>query len=473
MSVRPLAIDIGADLLIDRNPGILKSTAASGAGTLTVYSISKFAVNQILLIGELGEEDAEIIKTHASTAPTGNTVTLASNLVKSHPKDTRVYVILYDQYEVSNASTITGAKSVLGSVTNINPEDIENIFDDSTASGGYYFIRYKNSITGTFSDYSDPIPYLGFPENAVGYVINLAMNDLGKQFTEKLTYETLIAKLNAMLRFRRGKLKRWSNAQEFDYSLGAVNRGEYRFALPDSYYDPNSNKSMLDIRIGDGDSLIYKDKREFNQMMADVVHTQVATQPLVGATSLVLDDTKDLPDSGTINVYYNNEQYSVTYTGKTDSTGTLTGIPASGDGSITATFAVDSNVWYGESEGTPYYYSVWDGYIYIWGLIAEEEAGKRLLIDFYTDIVSVDSDSDLLDNNRFDMAYYWLCWEIKNITENKGKRDLKDADFAMFTQILNDEIKQERTGQKYKFNYKLNGISYRSQSTSKGDFDRV
>lgn len=59
----------------------LTTDVASGSSTLTIDNINGFAINKVLLLGNFGEPTAEIIKTHASTAPTGTTVTLLSKTV--------------------------------------------------------------------------------------------------------------------------------------------------------------------------------------------------------------------------------------------------------------------------------------------------------------------------------------------------------------------------------------------------------
>lgn len=472
MAIRPIIVDT-SDLFSQVEKSRLKASVASGATTITVYSIAEFAVNKILMIGELGEEGTEIIKTHASSAPSGFTVTLvAAGLTKAHPKDTPVYIIPYDQVEVSNASTITGTKNVLsGTPKTINPENPEIRIEDTTYTSGYYFTRYKETIGNTFSDYSDPIPYSGYDSNMVGYIINNAMSELGKEFTEKLSFQTLLNKTNACLRFVRGKLKRWSNSQEFDYIVGQLNRGVNRIALPDTYYDKNSNKSMLAIRIGSGENLKYVDKREFNEMMRDVVHTQVATQQTSGGTTLVLDSTDDLPlTDGTVTVYVSGTPYEVSYTTNTRSTNTLSGIPASGTGSITTTLPVDSDVWYNESEDGVKYYSIWDGYIYFWGLIESENNGKNIIADFHTEVVEVDSETDIISDARYDMVEYWIKWEIKNIAERDGKRDMNDGDYIMFLMCLSDAVRRESSGQKFKMKPKINGIFYKEETSE--DFER-
>lgn len=471
MPIRPVIVDV-SDLFGGIEKSNLKASVAAGATTFTVYSISEFSTNKILMFGELGEEGTEIIKTHSSTAPSGYTVTLASALVKPHSKDTTVYIIPYDQIEVSNASTVDGTKNVLpGTPKNINPENPEIRIDDTTYTSGFYFTRYKETIGNTFSDYSDPIPYLGFDPNMVGFIINNAMSDLGKDFTEKLSFQTLLNKINACLRFARGKLKRWSNSQEFDYIVGQLNRGSNRMALPSSYYDKNSNKSMLSLRIGSGRNLKYIDKREFNDNMTGIVHTQVASQQTIGGTTLVLDSTDDLPlEESTVSIYINGNRYEVSYALNDRSTNTLSGIPSSGVGSITTTVPVDSDVWYNESEDGIKYYSIWDGYIHFCGLIESENNGSNVIADFHTEVVNVDSETDVIPDARYDMVEYWLKWEIKNISERDGKKDMNDGDYIMFLTTLSDAVRRESSGQKFKTKPRINGIFYKEENTE--DFDR-
>ena len=452
-------------LLEDAFYSNLSATAASGGSTLSVYSITNFAINKILLFGEFGQEGAEKIKTHSSTAPSGTTVTLATSLVKSHPKDLKVYIIPHDQVEFSHADTTTGAKTVI-SLSELDVESQNTVYTDTTYSSGYYFVRFKNSITGDYTDYTDPIPYSGFASNTVAYIINLCMTEMKKQFNEVLTYDMLLQEINACLRYVRGKLKTWSNVQVFDYILDQMNRGEYSWTLPTDYYDKNSNRSMLQVKVGKDKRLDYRDKIEFDEYFEDVVVSEVATAALISATSVVLDSTDDFPETGTAHFYIDNTQYDITFTANNQSTNTLT------CSALTIALPADTNVWYGESEATPRYFSVWDGKLYIWPLCSATENGKNIYLDYYTDIVEVDSDADEITLAKFDMLKHWLKWQIRNITENNGKPDLQDGDLALFNMLLADAIRRESSGQKRKMYTKLNGIDYRGEGrTANHSFD--
>jgi len=455
------------DLLIGTEKSALNSASNKADTTISIYSIQKFATDQILWIGEPGE-GSEIIKTHSSTDPNANTVTLATPLTKNHTKDTPVYIIPYDQVEFSHSETETGVKSVLETYT-IDSERDENRHDESNQTTGFVFTRFKNSLTGGYSSYSDPFPFAGLEMNTVGYLVQDASEGIDPD--NVVTFERKIRIINQALRFIRGKLKRWSNFQEFDYIVDQTERGKYEYDLPSTMYNLNSNKSVLTVRIGDGESLKYMDKRELVDKMARTVHTAVATAPTIGDTSLVLDNTYDLPDSGTIHIFSSGTLYEVTYTTNTRSTGTLSGIEASGDGSITVAFSVDTSVWYGEEEGEPVYFTVYDGKLAIHPMPDDDYDNKNIFMDFYTDIVEVDSESDIISFERYDMLYNYLRWEIRNKAENKEKKDYNDGDYFMFKEILTDAIRKECSGQKYKMKPKINRIA--DNRTNKLSFDRA
>jgi len=457
-----------ADLIEEVDTANLSAIATAGDNTLTVYSISGFAINKPLLVGEFGQDGTEIIKTHTSTAPSGSTITLLSALVKSHTKDTKVYVLPYDQVQFYHATTTTGDKTLI-STSDVNEESNETQYTDTTYTSGYFFSRFYNSIDAGYSDYSDPIPYGGFDSNTVGSIIEMAMSETKKEFTETLTYKSLVDEINSCLRYVRGKLKRWSNVQEFDYVVDQIDRGEYSFTLPTTYYDKNSNRSCLNVRVGDS-NLTYKDKNEFNEILDDVHKTTVATEGAVGATSLVLTSAADFDDSGTIHVYSGSTQYAITYTAK--STNTLTGVPASGTGSITATLTAGLNVWQNESEGTPKYFTIADGYLYILPLIDSTDSGMNIVMDFYTDIVEINSDADTITLARHDMVKHWLKWQIRNITENNGQPNLQDGDWMLFNSILSDAVRREASGQKFKMKPFINGIQYRGENRV-GTFETI
>lgn len=441
MSLQPV-IASNKDLGFTRYHSNLKADYASGVSAIDLYSTSQFGINQILLIGQWGNEGASIIKTHSVTPPSGFTVTLASALTKPYSKDTNVSILAFDQIEFSWSATLAGAKTVLDTL-NIDPEQDEMMYEDSTNTSGYYFTRYKNSITGLFSDYSDGIPYSGLPINTVGYAIDTALNELGQPITEKLTFSMLIGFARQMLKLVRGKLNSWSRYIEYDQNFGTVSGGVRRYALPTAVYDQFSNRSIKNLRVGNDAVLAPVNRDEYLRMTENASYTEIATQAVAFDTSLVLDDTSDLDDEGSVDVYKSGTKYTVTYTTNTKSTNTLSGIPASGNGSITVTLPVDSQVWQGVTGYDPEYYTVMDGYVYVWPIISDTYEGRNLTGDYLTDLEDIDSQMDIITGPKFDMLLPYLKFKIRAITENNGMENLQDPSHQEFRELLRDAIDKE------------------------------
>jgi hypothetical protein len=433
--IRQIAVS-NKDLLVGAFDSNLKTKAVSGASALKVYSISKFGVNQVLLIEDPGQENSEVILTHGSTAPTGDTITLATNMVKDHPSNVRVYIIPFDKIEISWSATETGTPALI-ELIDIDPEKEDTIYTDSGHSYGYYFTRFKNSILTTYAGYSDAIPFDGFQTNTVGYAIETAMSDLDVVFSEKITFQKLLNHAKQMLRLVRGKLRSWSKYQEFGAVLGTLARGVNRFPLPDDIYDKNSNRSIMNVTIGDGTQLAYIDRSEYIQETEDLSMTTTASETAVGALSLVLTDSSDLSEEGSVSVYVANEVYTIEYTANDKYTNSLT----IASDQVTTILPLGSVVAQDIYENTPTMYSVWDGNLYLYPFTDAVNVGKNVYIDYYTDIETIDSQADVIKGSKFDMLVPYLKWKIRAINENNGKEDLRDPSYLEFRELLTDEIR--------------------------------
>lgn len=122
-------------------------------------------------MGSFGSEDTEIVKSHASTAPSGNTITLAAGLKYSHSTDTQVTLLDFDQIEISRASSKGGSYSIIATVDITPDEDGTTYKDSAGAVTDYYKIRYKNSIDASFSGYSAEVPATGFGDETLAGMV--------------------------------------------------------------------------------------------------------------------------------------------------------------------------------------------------------------------------------------------------------------------------------------------------------------
>jgi len=515
------------NVVLDTDYSYLNNNFASGVGSITVDSISSFAINQILLIGQLGSEDAELIKTHASTAPTGNTVTLASNTTKAHNRGTKVSIVLYDKYELTHATSTTGTKSVLTTSTgnglvSIDPERIITLYNDVEYNSGYYFTRSISSIGATFTisgdtltstahglnngqtlkliagttmptglttytlyyvvsattntfkvaltnggtaitasdsgsgtltwyksgNFSDPIPYAGYSYNQIGYIKNSALRQLGEEKVELLNDAFLNESLFEARRELDRAIKRWSFRTVFNSDIGDVVEGAYSVAVPSTLRDPDSPDNILGLRIGgEGQNLQYLTKREFDNWYLATPHTTVATSPSVGATSITLTSTRDFADSGSIRIASN----IISYTSNSKSTGVLSGIPASGDGSITIAHTVGTDVWQNASFGLPGGYTIYEDTIYFNCPFESTYVDRNIYIDYYRTLVEYDSDGDTLDESDTDMFISYLKFKIKYLRSSGKLNPTTDSDYIEWITRKNKMISRERINQTVAF----------------------
>ena len=460
VSGRTITID---HLELPANPKtVLTADAAAGATSLTVLDNAGFSNAYPLLIGVLGSDKTEIKKVNAAvTAGTALTVTTTTF---SHSVGTPVQRLIFNQFKIYGTSTTTFSSANLVATVDMEVSSPFTTYVNTGTEYTYYWVvpfDSFNSVTGDNSDYV--AASTGYSESTVGYVIEAALKDAKAKKSTDLNGDKLIGEVNSCLRFMHGKLKHWSALETFNYALGAATRGTFSYSMPSDISDSNSNKAILDIRVGSDTGLIYKDKKELEGIKEDVIQTTVRTQALANDTTLAITNSYDFADSGTVNVYVSGTKYSITYTGVTRSatTGVLTGVPASGTGSISVTIAAGTNVFQGESEGQPIYFTAYDGVIEVWPMPDANYDNQNIWLDYFTSKIDVNSYGDALSGFRFDAVKHWLIWKIRAFTSSStGSLNMQDGDFLMFNQILKDQIRLESSGQKFKWKPKINFINY-------------
>jgi len=405
------------DLILDQNSTYLTTDTAAAVGTLSVKNITGFAINQLLLLGFLNFQGSEIVKTHASTAPSGSTITLAANSVYPHSASTSVTVIGYDQVEISVASTTTGSKTVLGTIS-ISVDDDYTIYNDTSNSTGYYFARFKNSITSGFSAYSDPIPNTGYTQFSARTIIDNSLDSINKKtsstFSDAFGFKQID---NCQMECLR-EFKRWSFMQKFDANIGTVYTGTWRLPLPADCDDQNTTKSIYNFRIGKGSNVVWVDKEKWNELLWGMAHTTLLTNILINDITITLTDSSSLNDSGVVLIggnYY-------TYTANDRTTGILN-IPLA-----TTTAIAGLDTFQGATMGTPQYWTTFGGFIYFYPLIDPTLDSRDAYMDYYTSLVQTTTDSQKLIIPDPVLAQYYLTEQFL-LRQNSGEPTLGSDEY--------------------------------------------
>lgn len=431
------------------------SVSATGT-TLTVQDNSGLSNAEWIRIGKPGSDRCEAVRING--AVTRGTSLTTTACVFDHPTGTEVEYIHADQWKIYGNSTNSSSGATLVATIDIRWDQAETVYTNTSTEYTYYLVvGYDSNAAAALDVYSDGIARTtGWAENTVGALIQSALEATKSERGGRITDSFLFREINDCFRYITGKLKRWSFLQSFDYVAGAVLQGTYATTLPTDIEDKNSHKSILGVRVGTGDNLTYRDKREWESMLSDVAYTKVTTQATSGGTTLYINNSYDFADSGSVDIYVSGTKYTVTYTGVTRSAsaGALTGVPASGTGSISVTVPVDTGVWQDQSEGTPSYFTVYDGSLYLWPLPDSSHDNTNLFLDYYTSKTSVDSYADVIEGQRYDAVKHFLCWKIRSLNNGDGELKLDDGDYVFFNQILADMISREVSGQKGKWKYR-------------------
>lgn len=322
-----------------------------------------------------------------------------------------------------------------------------NTFKVSLTNGGSA-VTASDSGAGTLtwyrcSLYSDGVQYGTWDRSSVGFMIERALADLGISLSEKVTLQDCYEWLTAGLRLTQGKLKRWPEHYSYNAVLGQVTRGTNVQTMPTDAYDTETNRSLIALRTGDNRNMRYLDPVLFDAQLEGVSVTQVTTAASAAQTTLAIDNSYDFDDSGTVVVYVSGTKYSITYTGVTRSAtaGVLTGVPASGTGSITVTIPADTYVWQGEEEGVPEFFTVRNGQIEFWPLADANEDNVNMYGDYSHVATAINSDGDTIDVHRYDMVQYYLTWRIEQKVKSDNKLDTTSGWYIQFKEALYDAIK--------------------------------
>src|SRR3990167_575587 len=192
------------ELIKNYEKTFLTAPIDAGSTTLTVRGVDSnaWADNDWIILGEIGSKNAEIMQLNgAVTDGTSLTIDRGGSLTTrfAHAVDEPVYRIAYDQIEFSQATTATGAKTVL-TTSEIQVDDLFTRYEDTVNTTGFGFVRFKNSLTSTFSSYSDSIAYTGYTAKSLGRMIKAVRRLLGEQDYKSIDDDDITEELNTKQR---------------------------------------------------------------------------------------------------------------------------------------------------------------------------------------------------------------------------------------------------------------------------------
>ena len=143
----------------------------------SVENNDDFTSGDLVLFGEYGTEKCDVV---SLTGITGNsTLNHATGPVFSYSARTPIQQLLFNQAAIYRADSQEGTYSLL-TTTGLNVDESVTAYNDvgGTASN-WYKVRYKNSVTGVFSDYSDEVQGTGYTNQSLHSMADEILEDFG------------------------------------------------------------------------------------------------------------------------------------------------------------------------------------------------------------------------------------------------------------------------------------------------------
>jgi hypothetical protein len=143
-------------LHLDAPKTFLANNYAAGVGTFALKNINGFGSSWAIQMGEIGEEQSEVLILSGTASGTLGTTTAVS--LYDHSAETPVYAIKYDQivFERSVTGTSGSAAPLTGGTITIQADRLETQFDDTSGSASYgYRTYYRNSVLNVTTTESD------------------------------------------------------------------------------------------------------------------------------------------------------------------------------------------------------------------------------------------------------------------------------------------------------------------------------
>lgn len=147
----------------------LRETEVAGTQSLRVQNTAGLTNQWGIQIGEVGDEQTEVV---IGTNSAGTTITCATTAY-DHPKDTPIYFIKYNQvvFERSTDGTLGTAAPMTNGTIGYQADGFFTSFDDTSGSASYgYRTYFRNSVLAVNSLESDWITFAGFDFYSLGRI---------------------------------------------------------------------------------------------------------------------------------------------------------------------------------------------------------------------------------------------------------------------------------------------------------------
>lgn len=427
----------------------ISNNIAAAAVAVPVDNSTDFTAGSIqVLLSPMGAENAEIVNSASHTV--NNFVTGATTM--AHNRGDLVQELNYDQIVVSKSATLTGVYAALTTATFQVTQQSTVIFDATGLVSDYYKVQWKNSISGSLSDFSDPISVDSYDPHSVANIIYPVLMAMGVSENDpKITVGFCISAVDDARKYTEGKLYGIRHAwqQQFEFPIKTLAGTNY-VDLPDDIDYNETDRSMLAARFLIGNvltpyNLRYIDKRSWNQIAFSVMGGTTTTSTAIGAATITLDSSGDFPNTASGVAYVATNAYTETieqiaYTAVDLTTNQLTGVTG-----VTRVYPIGTRVWSRPTISQPIYYTIFEDRLFFDRIVPDSMQGNNLYIDYYKKIVPVTTLSQVLPEHYREIYKWYLRYAIKYRKDIALGSD--DPDLKKFEELVQALFNNLYTGQ--------------------------
>lgn len=225
----------------------------AGADTINVKNNDRFALNQRIMIGEMGRERTEIVT--VDSAPTGGNAVPVSTTVFDHDETDPVYILDYDQVRFYRSTDgEDGTYSQIGSnvALDVDNANLQTVYDDTTGTSAYFYkVDFYHSVSTEASDKSEPISGTGYTRFQIGRVIEEVAREVGDPNFEFISPEEYVGIAN-----------------ECSDDLQSRTKKPYSFLLTEENLSTTAGQNYIDV-TATTDKLWKHSKTRYNYTNAD------------------------------------------------------------------------------------------------------------------------------------------------------------------------------------------------------------
>ncbi len=413
-------IRVGLPLMEGAPRTYLTADTAAAAVTLTVADNSDFSNNDYLVLGSPGNDKTEIVKIGAAVTP-GTALTISA-AVFAHPANTSVTLIRYNQVAIyGSASATDAAPTIIGSATGL---DVNNGYNEIKAATTYtyYYARFYNAQTTTYSAYSTAVAATGITKGSVADITQAFLRYVKEPLSaDGLTKETILAWVNDWQDDVQLARKYWDFTRKEDVSNSLV-QDKMRYVLPTDMQNVTADQSILRVWVRNFPPLRLASTDVWDVINRSTIMTTLAANVGLADVTISLTNAGDFESSGSIRIAGD----TISYTGVSGNT--LTGVTG-----ISATHTSGDEVHQNTSFGLPYWYRIFNGNIEIYPVPSSSYANRLLHLDYVRQIPVLTGDQSVSIIPFAHISKYWLAsewYENKNTDLAERNRKLYQLELA-------------------------------------------